>query len=499
VVDAYTFGIRYYQIIAFKSCQAQPVPMAEFDVMVVGAGPAGSHAALTAASAGLKVALFDENSMVRDPLDGTAAGVLAHSETGQEAHEAMRRELAASAVTRFYAHAVWSASGAYRIDAVGPQGAMHCTARALIVASGATMRIVPFEGWTLPGVIDQATAAKLLTSHGRLPGRAAVVAGCGPWLAAIAARTIEGGGKVEALVDLDSAAEWARTRPAMAGRPDLLGQRLKWWRTIRRAGTPRYGRRTLERVEPADGGLRATLARCNAAGRVIDAPRNSVLADCIVVGHGSIPATEITGLLRARHRFSRAAGGWVAVADEDGRTSRTRLFVAGDAAGNAGSDAAASQGVLVGLACAFDLAASLSLQLRRRLESARREYRRMAALGRAMANPMALRAEQVDGISPETIVCRCENVSRAEIDAACDAGAHDVNQLKAWTRCGMGACQGRICGDIAGELLMHRVGAATREEVVWFTPRTPLRPVAVEALTGDFKYEDIAIPIAAPL
>ena len=217
------------------------------------------------------------------------------------------------------------------------------------------------------------------------------------------------------------------------------------------------------------------------------------------MGHGFVPATEITALLHARQSYSRAAGGWIAVADEDGRTSRASLYVAGDAAGIAGADAAATHGMLVGLACAFDLAASNHSHLGRRIESARRRHQRRAAFGRAMANLMALRSAQVDAIAAETIVCRCEAVRRAEIDAACDIGAHDMNQLKAWTRCGMGACQGRMCGDIAAELLMRRMGAVSRETVGCFTARTPLRPVTIEALTGEFKYEDIAIPNAAPL
>jgi NADPH-dependent 2,4-dienoyl-CoA reductase/sulfur reductase-like enzyme len=452
--------------------------MAEFDVIVIGAGPAGVNAAFCAASAGLEVALFDENP--------------------DESPAALGRSVGENTVTRFFAHAVWSVTGEYRIDAVGPDGPVQCTARALIVASGATVRIVPFEGWTLPGVIDMATAAKRLASQGSLPGRSTLVVGLGPWLAAVAAKTIEAGGKVAAIVDGAGAAESVRARPAKDGRADLRGQRLNWWRTIRRAGTRRYGRWTIVRAEPAGEGLRATLARCDAGGRAIDAPRTTVLADCIVVGHGFIPATEITALLRARHAYSRAAGGWVAVTDDDGRTSRALLYCAGDAAGIAGADAAASHGTLAGLACALDLGVSDSVTLKRRIAAARREFEQTAGLRRAMANLMALRSAQVDGIPAEIIVCRCEEVRRADIDAACDAGANDMNQLKAWTRCGMGPCQGRLCGDVAGELLMQRMGAS-RERVGRFTARTPLRPVPLDALTGDFEYEDIAIPNAAPL
>jgi len=452
--------------------------MTEFDVIVVGGGPAGAHAALAAASAGLDVALFDEHP---------AAGA------------ALQRELGASTIKCFFSHVVWSVSGEYRIDALGPQGPVHCTARALIVAAGATERMVPFEGWTLSGVISLANAAELLSSSESLQGRSFLVAGCGPWLAAVAAKIIEAGGHVDAIIDLAGHTERGRVVMGLAARPALLVQRLKWWRTIRRGGTPRYGRHTIVSAENAGERLRATWAQCDSAGRALDTPRISTLVDSIIVGHGFIPASDITRLLRARHRFCREAGGWVAVADEHGRTSRALLYVAGDAAAIVGTDAAASHGGLVGLACALDLAASPAAKLKPRIESARRRYRRRARVGRFMGNAMALRSAQVDNIAPQTIVCKCESVKRVEIDAACDAGAHDVNQLKAWTRCGMGRCQGRICGDMAAELLVRRVAAASRENVGVFTARSPLRPVTMGALTGDFEYGDIAIPTAAPL
>ena len=124
-------------------------------------------------------------------------------------------------------------------------------------------------------------------------------------------------------------------------------------------------------------------------------------------------------------------------------------------------------------------------------------------MARLTTTKLAMAAE----IPPETIVCRCEDVTRAEIDAACDTGARDVNQLKHFTRCGMGPCQGRSCGEAAAELLALRLVAdgavpdvdAGRRCAGQWTGRVPLRPVPLAALAGKFSYDDIPVPEPAPL
>jgi bacterioferritin-associated ferredoxin len=96
------------------------------------------------------------------------------------------------------------------------------------------------------------------------------------------------------------------------------------------------------------------------------------------------------------------------------------------------------------------------------------------------------------------VICRCEDVTRREIDGAIDAGADEINQLKHFTRCGMGPCQGRYCADAAEELMAQRLGRP-REDIGQWTGRPPLRPVLLGELIGDFRYDDIPIPEPAPL
>jgi bacterioferritin-associated ferredoxin len=114
-----------------------------------------------------------------------------------------------------------------------------------------------------------------------------------------------------------------------------------------------------------------------------------------------------------------------------------------------------------------------------------------------MARMMALRPALVSAMPPSTVVCRCEGVTRAAIEAALDDGAAEMNQLKQFTRCGMGPCQGRLCGEAAAELVALRVGG--REHAGFATGRMPLRPVPMDAMLGDFDYADIPVPAPAPI
>lgn len=471
--------------------------MNHFDLIILGAGPAGISAALMASGKGLRVALFDENAagggqVYRAPIFPDAKMDGAEFRAGENLRDALSR----SSVCLFLGHTVWAVTGDYRVDALGPDGAMFCTATALLVATGTTERVVPFEGWTLPGVIGLAAATILLKSQRTLPGKTTLVAGCGPLLVAVAGSTLKAGGEVKAIVDIASPAEWRSSATALLKRPAIFKQSLGYLLPILRARVPLWSRHTLVKVSAQGDQLLAELAPCDGAGRPVAGKRKQLLVDCVAVGHGLTPSSDITRLLHAQHHYSRQAGGWIAQTDENGQTSRERLFVAGDNAGIRGAAAAVEQGKRVGLACVDIISGQQASQPE--AENLARRWRHAAAFGEKMAAMMALREGHVESIPPHTVVCRCEDVTRADIEQACEAGARDVNQLKAWTRCGMGPCQGRTCGDIAAELLANKQGVP-RESVGIFSPRTPLRPLTISDMTGDFDYADIPIPKAAPL
>ena len=474
--------------------------MSELDLVVIGAGPAGAAAALEAHRRGLRCLLVDEapaagGQVWRAPPEGF---VRRKADADAKAGDRLRAELGASGIATAFGHRVWLITESFRIEAVGSEGPVTWRAPAIIAATGVSERVIPFPGWTEPGVIGLAGATVLLKAQQVLPGERALVAGCGPLLPAVVASVLKAGGRVAAVVDLAEGREWLSALPAMLTRPDLLARGLGWLIRLRRAGVPVYFRHAIRQVESAEEHLEVAIAPVDATGRFVTEVCERVFeVDWVAVGHGLVPGTEITRLLGAEHRYHAERGGWVAVLDETGRTSVPGLLVAGDGGGIRGAAAAVEQGRLAGLATALDQGRLDRDGFEREAKPIRRRLRRAERFGQASARLMAVRAGQVLSIPEETIVCRCEDVTRAEITAAIGAGAAEVNQLKGWTRCGMGPCQGRMCGEAAASLLA--VATGSRDAAGIWTGRAPLRPVALDDLLGDYSYGDIPLPKAAPL
>jgi thioredoxin reductase/bacterioferritin-associated ferredoxin len=472
---------------------------ATHDLIVIGAGPAGANAAMTAREHGLSVALFDEQAAAGGQVWRAPWPGLSRQADTVEAREgdALRSRLSATSVDFRPGRRVWSVTSDFRVDALGPDGNEAATAPLLIAATGAHERVVPFPGWTLPGVVGLAAATVLLKAHHALPGRRVIVAGCGPLLAAVAAGIVKAGGEVVAIADLAGPGDWLKALPSMASRPRLLAQGFGW--ALRLAGrrVPIHFRHG---VRSADGEERLSSVRLGpvSADGAPSAGREIVLeADALCVGHGLVPGAEISKLLRAAHVYDALRGGWVPEVDAFGRTSVAGLSAVGDGSGLRGAAPSEIAGRLAGLAAARDAGKLGAAAFERAAAPVLKARAGLTAFADASARMMALRPAQVAAIPPETVVCRCEDVTRAEIDAACEAGAREVNQLKHFTRCGMGPCQGRMCGDVAAELLAARVGG--RQAAGYWTGRPPLRPVGIEALIGRFNYEDIPIPTPAPL
>ncbi|MEU5821466.1 MULTISPECIES: FAD/NAD(P)-dependent oxidoreductase [Streptomyces] len=434
------------------------MPSDHADLAVVGAGPAGLAAAVTAADAGLDVLLVDAadapgGQYYRAPAPGLGATRPEALHHGWSAFTALTARLArhrdAGRLRHLTGHQVWAATGTGEdrlLHALtGPDGRDGVTLRArrLVLATGAVERQLPFPGWTLPGVVGAAGAQAMLKSGLVLPGRRVVVAGSGPLLQAVALSLTRAGAQVPALVEAAGYRAYGRAPLILAANPDRLAEGAR-----HRAGLARYGVRMLthravtavhgtERVEGV------TVSRLDRAWRPVPGTGRRIDCDALAVGHGLVPQLDLALGLGCATRTD-ADGSAVLELDEDLRTTVPGVWAAGETGGIGGVRLALAEGESAALSVIADAgggpAPARVAVLRRR----RRRMRGFAALMGAVHRPGP---GWTGWLAPDTEVCRCEEVTAGAIRTAVDElGAGDSRTAKLLTRAGMGWCQGRTCG-----------------------------------------------------
>jgi NADPH-dependent 2,4-dienoyl-CoA reductase/sulfur reductase-like enzyme len=444
------------------------------ELAVIGAGPAGMAAAVLAAELGVETVLIDENPSPGGQIYRGIDRTRQNSPLGADylAGRPLMTALEASSVNYRPGTTLWylDPDGTLYLESGGRTEIL--AVRRVVLATGAIERPVPIPGWTLPGVMTAGAAQILLKSADLVPEGPAVLAGQGPLLYLLATQLAAAGAPPIAILETTAFENWVEAaRQAgdlWAGRRMLFkGLRLIW--AVKRAGIPvrrrvrglrAVGPRRLERVAWEGGEL---------------------AVDHLFLHEGVIPNVQVSLALQLRHEWDKAQLCWRPAVDPWGQTNLQNIAVAGDGADIAGAEAA----VLSGRLAALDAAAQLG-----RIGEPERDQR-SAPIRAALDRERALRpfldrlyrpARSV--LVPEkddVIACRCEEVSAGRIRRAARLGAQGPNQLKAFTRCGMGPCQGRICGPIVAGLIADARGRPI-EEIGTFRPRAPYKPITVGSL-----------------
>ncbi|NWF82331.1 MAG: FAD-dependent oxidoreductase [Bryobacteraceae bacterium] len=386
------------------------------DLAIAGGGPSAIAAACAAAERGEQVLVID-----RQPAPG---GQIWRGQTN-EWHERFRR-CGAQWLGRAE---IYDAAPGMTLMAQAPDGPAAIRAGRVLVATGARELFLPFPGWTLPGVYGAGGLQALVKSGLNVRGLRVVVAGSGPLLAAVAAQLIESGAHVLRVCEQAERTQMTPFFRYVAMHPEkwlqaaelglLLAGRYQtgvWPVAARGAGK-------LEAVELSSG--------------------ETIRAEALACGFGLVPNVELAQLLGC----DLAGDGFVKV-DEKQRTTAPGVFAAGEVCGIGGVEIAIGEGLIAG-------GASASLD---------RSFRGV------LAAAFRLRGELRRLPQPSTYVCRCEDVTWSRIEPF-----DNWREAKLQTRCGMGSCQGRVCGASLGFLK----GWPPPE------PRSPLAPVPLESLASE--------------
>ncbi|HEX2987071.1 MAG TPA: (2Fe-2S)-binding protein, partial [Chloroflexota bacterium] len=292
---------------------------------------------------------------------------------------------------------------------------------------------------------------------------------------------VESGATVVGVVEATTRAEWLRHGYQMWGHWDRVVDAYEYERALLMAGVPRYFGHVVLRAEGGESVERVTIAPVDRQWRPLPEGEKSFDADLLCIGYGFLSSMELPALLGCRLSYNVAQEQYLPLYDLNMESSVPGVFVAGETTGVGGAEMALAEGEVAGLAGARLLGHELSPQLHGALEQARDRRRHQAGFGRMLNDLFAMRPGIYELPMPDTLICRCEEVSVQDILVAVDRGARSANALKGWTRVGMGPCQGRVCGNLAAHLIARETGRPLKE-VLDFSVRPPIKPVPLGAL-----------------
>ncbi|ALI05540.1 MULTISPECIES: NAD(P)/FAD-dependent oxidoreductase [Pseudomonas] len=440
-------------------------------IAIIGAGPAGIRAAQTLVAHGLYPVLLDEAARGGGQIYRRQPANFKRSPSelyGFEAHKANAVHQTLDALRKQLDYRpdtlVWNAEAGL-LDTLHEGRADRLEYASVIVATGATDRILPVPGWTLPGVYSLGAAQIALKFQGCAIGERVVFAGSGPLLYLVAYQYARAGANVVAVLDSSPFGAQVRALPGLLAQPATLAKGLYYRAWLAARGIAVHQGASLTHL---DGERRVqSLQWRNASGK------HTLDCDAVAFAHGLRSETQLADLLGCAFTWNALNRAWLPQRDHAGRSSVPGIYLAGDGAGIMGADAAQLAGERAALALLEDLGYSTDPQRCTQLEETLERIGRFReGLERAFAFPEHWAADAADHL----MICRCEEVSAGDIRRVVGEGHWEINRVKAHCRVGMGRCQGRMCGAAAAEIIACESGRAVAS-IGRLRAQAPIKPV----------------------
>ncbi|GAA3717578.1 NAD(P)/FAD-dependent oxidoreductase [Oceanisphaera sediminis] len=455
--------------------------MKQYDLVIVGAGPAGMAAATAAAEQGLTVAVLDEQAAPGGQIYRAISAPAPQDERILGPDYYHGRQLLApfnqAGIDYIPSATVWEITREREVRLSAQGQARTLQAGKILLATGAQERPVPFPGWQLPGVMSCGAAQIMLKTSGLTPPAPLVLAGSGPLLLLIALQLHRAGVEIAAVLDTTPRDNYLKAGRHVGGALrgwKMLLKGLDYMARLKGSGVP-----CLNRVSglKAEAGEHGKLARVRFTHKGKEQTLN---ATSLLVHQGVVPNVQLSRAIGIDHQWDEQQLCWRPRTDSWGETDIPGIFIAGDGAGIGGAVAAEQAGRLA--------VWQISHQLGRQNPSER--DRLATPVRRTLAPIMAIRPfldvlyqPAAEFLTPadETLVCRCEEVTAGDIRRFVRQGCTGPNQTKAFSRVGMGPCQGRMCGLTVAQIIAD-TRQTTPAEVGYYRIRSPIKPLTLQEL-----------------
>ncbi len=458
-----------------------------YEVLVIGGGPAGLAAAAEAARIGLEVALVDEQKTPGGQIYRNVSEVnddVVHT-LGKDYIRGKRlvNEFLNSGANYINNASIWYLDERLEVGLLIDGSSHFVTADRLILATGAQERPMPLPGWHLPGVMTAGAGQILLKSAGMVPDGRLVLAGSGPLLLLVAWQYLQAGVTIEALVDTTPGSrlfEAISSLPRALPAADYLFRGLKFIRAIRKARIRVYKNVNGLRAEGGES-LESVCFNLDQE-KTANGHQVRIEADTLMLHQGVISNIRLPLAAGCNPVWDALQQNWKVATNKWGQTSVRQVMAVGDCTGIAGARVAELQGRLCALQLGYELR---SIGPGRRDREARR-------INRSLNRHLSIRPFIDKLYAPDktyqlpenaTLVCRCEEINAGQVREAARMGCVGPNQVKAFTRCGMGPCQGCLCGSTVAALVADETNIAI-EEVGYFRVRPPFKPITLGELSN---------------
>jgi len=429
------------------------------NVVIIGAGPAGLSASLAAAAAGAPVLLIDSNPRLGGQYWRMSADDF--QDQHNQHFDLDTGLLLINAVKARKEIEVWSGSQIWNATNKDGKNTLRVIYQGkerivntenLILCTGAYDRTLPFPGWDIPGVMTPGGVQSLLKGHGVLAGRRVVVAGSGPFLLPVAAGVVKAGGSVVALLEANKSRRWLTSFFVLLENISKIKEAFYYIKTISEAKVrARFGQAVIAAHAASNGELESVdIAKIDRNFRIKKV--QNIKCDVAAIGWGFTADTSLAGSLGCNQLVAKDDGVVVWV-DGEQQTSIPGVFAAGEITGIGGSDLSMAEGVIAGISAAKFVGCNVEVLKAHRKRRAKRQ--RFAS---ALIRAYPIKPGWKSWLRDETIICRCEEVCLSDLKHSInELGATDSRTAKLLTRCGMGLCQGRICGRFVVDLVANEL------------------------------------------